>query len=97
GVIFEHEIGRFEDSRPLDVKPLEGVHQNVVDRGILKQWLQGSKTEDFIHHFAGEALPLEAAQASVGIGHELLDNAENLRSGSPIAHIHELFEVYLAQ
>ena len=97
GVVLEDHVGLFEQSGPLHVDVLAGVHQDVTDGGVLEQRFQRAQPEDLIQDFARQLLPLDAAQRGVQASHEVLNDGENLAARGAVSQGHDLLEIYPAQ
>ena len=48
GLVLEDDVGLLKHAAPLHVDRLVGVHQDVVDGGILQQRLQRAQAEDLV-------------------------------------------------
>ncbi len=71
--IFKNDFGKFEDAASLDVNLIVSVHQNVGDRLILQERLEGSEAEHFVQHLAADSLPFRAAEGDIRRGNQIVD------------------------
>ena len=63
---------------PLNVDMLVRVHQDVGDRGIFQQRLQGSQTEDLVQNFFGQAISLRHADRKMIFTKDFFEDALHL-------------------
>ena len=92
-IVFEYHLGLLQHPIAFDIDGLIGVHQNVVDRGVLQKRLQRTKAKNLIHHFAGQSIAFQGAERDLLLADELTNNTQHLLLGSFIRQQHQFVQV----
>src|SRR6516165_10663932 len=78
-VVFESNGGERKPSAPLDVDLIETVHQNVGNRRLFQQRLQGAETKDLVQNLFDNPVLLGGRHRHALVGKKALDDPAYLR------------------
>jgi hypothetical protein len=77
----------FEKTFALDVNLVEGVDQNIGNRGISEKRLERSQAENFVENFRGKTLALLQIHRCRFADDELLENERNFAANVVAANV----------
>ena len=98
-VVAEDDLGLFDPSFAFDVDQVGAIDQDVGNRRVPQQQLEGPETEELVEHLRGHVLPLEQAQRQRRAFpiEDPGDDAANLRLGVRARDLGEPIEVELVE
>ncbi len=96
GLVLEDDVGLLDHAAPFHVDRLVGVHQDVADRGIVQQRLQGAEAEYLVQNVLCQPVAVQSAQRGALLANQLQNHAKQALPPANLVGLHgrQFFKVH---